>query len=148
MDEHVLAVVEGVPDVRQVNDSRPFFDLLEKRYPIGLNRIAWEKHSGTARDEVFTGDESQKSSDEVRDALSARQQMVREWFDSAQVPMEASVTWFGDNTDLALEMPVARLLELFPGLFSFPQHGYALGENGDWCLNYTMEGELFFGMGS
>ena len=43
-------------------------------------------------------------------------------------------------------MTIGTLLECFPEIFALPQHTYVLPETGSWCLNYTMEGQLFFGV--
>jgi hypothetical protein len=76
--------------------------------------------------------------------LAEHKMAVKSWFDEAGVESAAHVVWIGDNTDIALEMSAEALLEFFPVLFSFPQHSYVLPADGAWCLNYVLEGELFF----
>jgi hypothetical protein len=66
------------------------------------------------------------------------------WLRDEGILTGEEVVWVGDSTDFGLCMTAATLLECFPRLFSLPQHSYALPRDGSWCLNYVMEGELFF----
>ena len=127
-----------------LRDSGPLFGLLGKRFPIGLNRIAWERVKEKQLIEVLP-EPRQIASHELRALLAEHQATVRQWLEDEGVSKDARVIWLGDMTDAALEMSRDDLVEFFPVLFSFPQHSYVLPRDGCWCLNYVMEGELFFG---
>ena len=131
-------------EVREFPDTQPVFDTVERQFPSGLNRIAWEKVRAKQYEEIFAVATGGKKTDEIDARLAARRERVREWFRNEQIPTNAEVVWVGDSTDFGLVMTVEALLECFPKLFALPQHSYALPRDGSWCLNYVMEGELFF----
>ena len=126
-----------------VNDPDALFARLGERFPIGLNRISWEKVAIRQRIEVVPVPRP-IASDELRVMLSQHKADVQRWLDQAGVEPRTQVFWIGDSTDAALAMSRQDLVEFFPVLFSFPQHSYALPDDGSWVLNYVMEGELFF----
>lgn len=131
--------------VSVAGDPDQFFALLGKRFPVGLNRIAWEKVSNRRSVEVLPEPRA-ISSDELRTLLVPCRDDVQSWLDDVELEETGDqVVWIGDSTDAALAMSKSALLEFFPILFSFPQHSYALPRDASWCLNYVMEGELFFG---
>ncbi len=126
-----------------VPDTGPFFDVLAERFPIGLNRISWEELNKKKHIDVIARPR-EITSDELRSLLSAHRALIRHWLDSEAIAQNTEVMWIGDDTEVGLKMTRETLLDLFPVLFSFPQHSYALPADGAWCLNYIMEGELFF----
>jgi len=122
-------------------DSEPFFFLLGGQFPIGHHRIAWEKVKDKHCAEVLA-QPRMIGSDELREMLLRYREVVRGWLSG--IDSESRVVWIGDMTEPALEMSKHDLLAHFHVLFSFPQHSYALPRDASWCLNYVMEGELFF----
>ena len=110
---------------------------------MGLDRIAWDKVA-TKRSADVLPQPMQVSSDDLQARLSEHRGRVRRWFAEAGVEPTQPVVWLGDMTDIALQLSSGDLLDLFPVLFSLPQHSYALPPDASWCLNYVMEGELFF----
>lgn len=126
-----------------VPDPAPFFGVLGRRFPIGMNRIAWEKVREMHRVDVLA-QPREIASEELRTLFVSHSAAVRSWLDAAEVAPLSRVIWVGDMTDVALEMSRERLLGLLPILFSLPQHSYALPPDGSWCLNYVMEGALYF----
>ena len=129
---------------RECFETQPLFDTIEKCFPAGLNRIAWEKIRAKRYEEIFPVATGGKATDEIEAGLSGRRESVRTWFQNEAIAMHDEIVWTGDNTNFGLCMTVETLLECFPALFSLPQHSYALPRDGSWCLNYVMEGELFF----
>lgn len=125
----------------------PFLDLLGARFPMGLNRIAWEKVPGHHRLSVWDGGRDIESR-ELGLRLAKCRVTMQEWLSEVghhTADDSTSVVWLGDMTDVGLEFSCEKSVELFPVLSSFPQHSYVLPRDGSWCLNYVMEGELFFG---
>ena len=59
--------------------------------------------------------------------------------------VDEKIVWIGDGCDLRLAMKKETFLDCYPILFASPQHSYVLPLSCDWCLNYTMEGHLYFG---
>ena len=133
----------GKSEMREFSETQSVFDVIEKRFPAGLNRIAWEKVSSKQYEEIFPVATGGKKTEEIEARLSARRDHVVRWMQSEGISASAEIVWVGDSTDFGLCMTVSTMLECFPRLFSLPQHSYALPRNGAWCLNYVMEGELF-----
>lgn len=137
-------IEEGKFLVEESSDAQ--FDLLDERFPMGLNRIDWDRignkeHINVGRPEGT----SEVLSDEVEKRLNLYRETVKGWLFSNSISELQEVFWVGDSTDESLKMSVGTLIEKFPVLFSFPQHSYVIPSDGKWCLNYTMEDELFFG---
>lgn len=124
-----------------VAGAEPWFAVLRRRFPEGHNRIAWERVEGARQLCVLDGNR-QITSAELRSLLSERGAAVSRWFDEEGIDVRSPVLVLGDMAEVALRMTVADLVRLFPVLFSFPQHSYALPSDGSWCLNYEMEGTL------
>lgn len=126
-------------------ETNNYFRLLGNKYPIGVNRIDWRgvrPHLAfdvfpIAR-EVITGEGKEKTLAECRNILLS-------WFNSNLIDLQERVVWIGDDSNVSLHTTIETLLEFYPLLFSWPQHSYVLPLTGQWCLNYTMEGQLFFG---
>jgi len=130
--------------IRPFDDGQPVFDTIERQFPIGLNRIAWEKVSSKQREEIFPVASGGKQPEDVERRLGACRERVASWLRTDGVALDAEIVWVGDNTDGGLSMTVETMLACFPKLFSLPQHAYVLPLDGAWCLNYVMEGELFY----
>jgi hypothetical protein len=132
-------------EVRVIVDTNEWYDRLARAFPTGINRIAWEQVASKKHVEVFSGARA-TSSDEVEEMLATHREMIARWFIEMGIEQNSEVVWVGDDSDCGLRMSLRMFLSHFPLLFSMPQHSYVLSDRGDWCLNYTMEGELFFGM--
>lgn len=127
-----------------IDDTDSFFQKIGERFPIGLNRIAWDQIPKKQHIEIRPLESGSIAAEEVEKKLANQRQVVAEWLESEDVSRDEMVYWVGDDTSAALRMSVESLLRYFPGLFSFGQHSYVVPENASWCLNYVMEGELFF----
>jgi hypothetical protein len=140
-EELAAPLASGAISVRVDVDA--VFGIIGKHFPIGLNRIAWEKAAPKRRLEILS-EPREIESGELCSILAAYKETIREWFAEEGIDPANRALWVGDDTDVALAMTTETLVEYFPVLFSFPQHSYALPEGGTWCLNYVMEGELLF----
>jgi len=60
--------------------------------------------------------------------------------------METEVLFMGDSVSFVLRMTLMTLSQYSPNLFSYPQHVYVIPEGGEWCMSYTFEDDLFFGL--
>lgn len=143
---HEIALWIGAGNVRVEEGNQKYFDLLERRYPIGFNRIEWRGVGGHSEASVLPVDQHVISYAQHVRVLSAYRKVLKGWFDKNGIGMDDRVVCVGDDTDVSLRMTIGTLLECFPELFAIPQHSYVFPEGGSWCLNYTMEGQLFFGV--
>lgn len=131
--------------IRFRRSNQEFFDLLEQCYPIGQNRIDWR---GVRPHSVLHVISNRHVSIEFEDhirILTSFRAAISGWILDRGIDGFEHIVWIGDGCDLSLLMTVSTFLECFPVLFSWPQHHYVLFSQGKWCLNYTMEGQLFFG---
>lgn len=126
-----------------IENSSVFYDAISERFPIGMNRIEWQNVRLKEQIDILP-EPREISAEELQGLLTQHMPTVRRWLDQAGVGPSDDVFWTGDMCDPALKMTAQLLVELFPVLFSFSQHSYALPEDASWCLNYVMEGELFF----
>jgi hypothetical protein len=125
--------------------NQKYFDILETQYPIGLNRIDWRGVREHLSFDVFPIRKEPMAGDETEQRLASCLNMLLEWLKSSGIALQEQVVWVGDVSNISLHTTIETLLELYPLLFSWPQHSYVLPLTGQWCLNYTMEGQLFFG---
>jgi hypothetical protein len=125
------------------NSSR-YFRVLEQ-YPIGVNRIDWSAVREPRVLDVLPCDRDLTTGAEHEARLLECRETLLHWFAAAGIAGPLRVVWVGDGCDTALRMNVDTLLQLYPSLFSWPQNHYVLPESGAWCLNYSIEGQLFWG---
>lgn len=140
----VLADEREGGTVLVLQNAEPGFDLIEKRFPVGMGRIAWDKIANKRSLEVFPLDAGERDASEVAAKLEGVRERVAVWLAEAGVAPDERVIWVGDETDIGVETNAECALKHFAALFSLPQHAYLLGKDRAWCLNYVMEGELFF----
>lgn len=120
-----------------------WFDWIEARFPAGFNRIAWERVSGMQRVAVLDSPR-QITAEELQVLLAMHRCEVEAWLSEAGVEPDAELIWIGDNADQGISTKAAVALKQFPLLMSFPQHSYLLSPDAECCVNYVMEGDLFF----
>lgn len=135
----------GTGQVRIEPESDKHYQLLGSKYPIGVNRIDWRGVREHQAFDVLPHEIEAMTADEHKKRLAECRNVVLEWFRSSDIELLDWVVWTGDTTNVSLHMTVQTLLELYPHLFSCLQHHYVLPLTGEWCLNYTIEGQLFFG---
>ena len=71
--------------------------------------------------------------------------VIRGWLSDSSIRQEDRVVAVGDVSNVALHMSIDTLLHCCHVIFLSGQHVYVIPETADWCLNYTMENELWFG---
>jgi hypothetical protein len=129
--------------------NQRYFDLLEARYPIGLNRIEWRGVQPHETVDVLPSQDrvTVQASDELTRLRDSRS-VVEAWLLKSSTSPNDPLLWIGDAGDLNLETKPSVFLECFPQLFASGQHSYVFPPSCDWCINYTMEGQLFWGRAS
>lgn len=137
-------ILSGVFEI--TDDTDAIFMAMGMRFPIRMNRIAWEQISPKEHIEVRPLGSGALTGRELEDKLASFSDAVSAWFNRNGIAVDATVYWVGDDTNGVLRMTLNSMMQYFPQLFSFGQHSYVAPENGDWCLNYVMEGEMFFAM--
>lgn len=136
-------VSSGVIEVEASNEA--YFSIIEGNYPISVNRIDWSKVDNHRMVRFRPTTANQIDCDVLRELLSNFRPSLRSWLDEIGVSQGDAVVFVGDGSEVATKMTVNVFLDCFPILLEQPQHGYLLPEDGRWCLNYTMESELFLG---
>lgn len=131
--------------VRIEPESNKYYQLLASKYPIGVNRIDWRGVRNYLVFDVLPADKGVTTGEEEETMLAKHRNILLDWFHTNGISLRECVVWTGDSTNVSLHMTIETLLKLYPHLFSWPQHHYVFPETGEWCLNYTMEGQLFFG---
>lgn len=139
-------VASGDIEVERSNEA--YFSLIEENYPISVNRLDWSKVVNH-REMLFRPPEvDQISTGFLRERLVSFRDTLSFWFKGLGVLQDDVVIFVGDGTEIAIKMTVKVFLDCFPIILEQPQHGYLLPVDGRWCLNYTMESQLFLGESS
>jgi hypothetical protein len=126
-------------------ESDKYYRLIGSKFPIGLNRIDWRGVGEHLTFDVLPVLNEGIPREVERIKLTDCRHVIRGWFDSAGICLQEEIIWTGDETKVSLHMNIETLLEVYPRLFNCPQHHYVLPLTGEWCLNYAMEGQLYFG---
>ncbi len=126
-------VRDGVVEIHVGNQQ--YFDLIEKKYPISVNRIAWsrvgESKSHNAR-ELEGGQVTEACIQETRRA-------IENWFDEWDVNPEDPAVLFGDDSKIAIHLSVEDFLDMFDRFYAMSQHVYVTNENLEWCVQLCLE---------
>lgn len=145
LGELELPLRSGV--ICRINEPGRYAALVNQRFPFVLNRIDWSKIPG-----YLLLPAAPKTNDEMRNPDRYFERRATEFHafinDAAAkhgIGMETPVLFMGDGNSFVLRMAFAALVEYSTRLFSYPQHAYVIPMNGEWCLNYTFEDDLFFG---
>jgi|GEM_PF-4196104 len=134
--------------VRRTDDLQRGIALIAPRFPFGFNRINWDEVPGyfllpcpprTEEERRHPDLYYQKRAPEFREFIAEMGQRHR-------LHPNAPIVFLGDNLSFLLHMTLAVLMDHCAALFSVPQHIYIFPEPADWCLNYTFENDLFFGL--
>jgi len=135
-------------DIEVERSNEAYFSLIEDKYPISVHRIDWSKVS-KHREMLFRFSFTEPiHSDVLRERLADFRGTLSLWLKGLGVLPDDVVVFVGDGTEIATKMTVRVFLDCFPIILEQPQHGYLLPVDGRWCLNYTMESELFLGESS
>ncbi|MBA4149717.1 MAG: hypothetical protein H0X66_16515 [Verrucomicrobia bacterium] len=116
-------------------DIMQYFRAIQRRFPIGLNRIDWSR---IAKAKYRKVKEDEQIEGAIRNFLKDLfpQLHGEEW--------NERVIWLADRTDFALAMPLKLLFRESELLFRHDQHYYVFPEGMNWMLNLTFERDLYF----
>lgn len=121
-----------------VLDGEKYYELLEKRFPIGLNRIEWTKIDQYRSKEIDFGNRE-----------IAKTEVLNFIFNVVKIADvkegDEVVVLSDDALNNTYKMKFSVLLDCIDEIFFLPQHTYVLPLDANWCLNYTFENDLYFG---
>lgn len=121
--------------IREIGDSSSFFSRLGQSYPVHGSKIDWVNVPDSI--ERMQSDESNK----IESFITFFEEMVR------QFRLSGDVVYVVDSaTDFALTGEIKAIREAVRELLSVPQHHYFMGPECSWCICFTMEGSMAFGI--
>lgn len=143
--EATIWIETGAIKVERENNQ--YFALIESKYPVCVNRIEWLWVQNHISGDVFPAEVSDTgiTGEEKEAKLCDWKNTIDKWLTSYGVKHSDEIILVGDGGNATFRMSIAVLLDCYPLLFSLPQHTYVLPADAAWCLNYTMEGQLFLG---
>ena len=112
-----------------------FLRVIESAFPMGLNRIAWDKIP--AKHHIRLVEYSKAPVESFLESIRGE-----------YPELDSYTVWvIGDDAiEQTYEMPFSLFCDRFDLFLSLPQHSYVIfGESADFCLNYTFEDDLYFG---
>ncbi len=117
--------------------SESYFTNLEKHYPIKHNQIDWEK----LRIFEKSYEKNLTKQLEIESFIKFFRLM------SEKYHLNGEIVWVGDSaTDFAISGSIEVMMSCLNRILEIPQHHYFIGSNYIWCLCFTFEGEMFFGV--
>ncbi len=135
-------------DLRVMEQDAPWIELLRSRFPFGC-RVEWERVPGVKllaappdRVRFGSGGDSPFSLEKHADAIRG---FIRQQTSEHGIAPDVEVVILCDGVPFALAMEVRHVILTCEVLFGYPQHVYVIPQDAEWCLNYTMEDDLYFG---
>ncbi len=147
LDELSPWIAKGLIIVHESSDQ--WWELLRSKYPAAIGQIDWSNvpnlHSN--RDVVpHIPPEGIDGSVPVMEHAATIRGFLGEFADRAGIKSDDHIVVLSDGiTEDAFEMTFNTLLEVFPFLFSYPQHSYVTPLSADWCFTFMFEFEMYFG---
>jgi hypothetical protein len=122
-----------------VEDESDVVASLNALYPMGLNRIAWERVPNALGRPASS-----------RENTGADFPTILEFFNefirTAGLADSELVRVVGDNvTTVAFVMPVSTIRKHLASFLELPQATYIVTRDAKWCFNYTFEDDAYFG---
>jgi hypothetical protein len=137
LDELLASIKPLVRDgaIELIEAEDLYIDLIERNFPFVGSKIDWVQVPGaiiiSARAQFF-----------VSDCL----EFLQEQLTANNISPSASVAVVGDSAmDFAIATKAQYLPALMANVFDLPQHTYVVATSGEWCMAFTMEGEVAFG---
>jgi hypothetical protein len=113
------------------DNSDYYFKVVASKFKTRLGRVVWEDANL-----IWSSSESYESLYAVLLKIGDENSLFDKYFHL-----------FGDNlTHLVYKMPFNTLLDKFELFRQIPQHLFAIGEEETYCLNYTFEDDLYWGV--
>jgi hypothetical protein len=135
-----LAVANG--EMRYETDSARYFDLLSKKFPVTFSRIDWTKVPDKVSVSAFQ--HKQRGTFDMEHHLVESMNFIQNL--EPQIAEADTIILIGDNAIVgAYLMDFITLKKYFPYICMLSQHTYIIPAETHWCLNYTMEDDLYFG---
>jgi len=133
--EHILLLQEGER-----------WHELARHYPFSeFSRLMWEYVEDA---EVYSKLAAEPSNSSTREYLlgdpSDIEGFLREKIGHTPICHEP-VLWLGDDVNYCLQMTGEVFLRCWERILCWPMHHYLVPLNLSWCLNFTMESDLYFG---
>ena len=140
-DEEFISTLKKLGLQIVVENQESWFEVLENMFPIGLNRIAWQKVSESEM--LHIGSISENKAEAKEKVLN----FMTSKFRQNNVCEDEQIMVLSDGAlENTYSVKASDLKEVFEHIFFLPQHTYVIPKNGQWCLNYTFEDDLFFGI--
>lgn len=132
-------------EIQVERDNQPFFDRVDEAFPISFSRIDWSAVPGA---DVLP---PPRTREQGNIDLGAHMPAIRAFLQKAEnvlgIDAETMVLVLGDGQmDTVLRMRYDLLCEHLEEILGLPQHTYVIPEDASWCINYTFEDDLFFGV--
>lgn len=149
LDELALWVSTGAILLRA---DEGWWQLLRSKYPAGIGMLDWAAvpgHRSNYSAVTHIPVEGIHGSVPVLQHVDEIANFLREFASAANMSASDTIIVLGDGiSQQALEMSFDTLLEVFPVLFSYPEHIYLITTDAQWCFAYTFEFEMHFGRAS
>ena len=142
---HELEVPLRLGDILKDVDGDRYFNDLQRFFPVNMGRIAWDAvvgHRYMRLPRPKGGDSSEVYHVKIKPMLI---NFFNNEANLGTVVENQVVIWIGDSSSFALAMSLSSLRKYSNVLFSYPQHSYVFPITYEWCVNYTMEGEIYYG---
>ena len=144
--EYLHLVQEGIQTgiIKIEEQDAQYVNTIERRFPFFGSKIDWDEIPSSLFFDLTS----------LKNNKNAHNSMLKEGFKTIyQTVLEMGlnedqeIIIVGDSIfDIALRMPLGKLPELYWELFELPQHTYIIPPDASWCINFTFEHELFFGV--
>ena len=130
--------------VKIEGEDTQYVNKLENRYPFVGSKIDW-KEVPDSLDFNLMSLKASKVAYEItlKEGFNKIYNTIREM----GYKDEYEIVIIGDNIfDVALRMSLGKLPQMYQELFELPQHTYIIPPDASWCINYTFEDYLYFGV--
>ena len=122
-----------------IKDGECYIEILEENFPFRLGRIDWLD---------LPHHRHRKVNFEDREVA---QKQVLQFLDdvkhSARISEKSEIILISDSAlKHDYQLPFYLLSKCIDSTFFLPQHTYIIPPDASWCLNYTFENDLFFGL--
>lgn len=124
-----------------VVEEAPILSELHRHFPMGFNRIAWERVAHARRVPA------PHPRTVLADYLPAVLRYLEEFASAARILDEGQRVYLvGDSvTDVGFVMSLSTLKRNLGHFLCLPQSTYIVTTDFAWCFNYTFEDAIYFG---
>ena len=136
-DIEIIEILENRLKDKSVSIVSPniSFEMIEKNYPISYNRINWSLIPTADHTTINESNLKEEVADFINKIINKYPGLENE-----------KVVIIGDDLfENGYELPFLLFKELFSTFFEIPQHTYVIFQKSKKCLNYTFEGDIYFG---